>query len=399
MKKVKIFTNHFYPETFRINALAQEFSEKMEVEVITQVPNYPKGDFFAGYSNKDKREEVVGNVKVKRLWTIPRKQSSKMLVLNYLSYTISTYLYGAFSRDKVDHVFTYVTSPIFLSWGALKFAKRNKALSTLYLLDLWPDSLTIALNIQNKSINKFLNKITLKIYKRFDQIAVSSSGIKQALIYRGIDESKIKVVYQHADELFENPLQIDKNLDKVKIVFTGNHGTSQGLETLVECSKILDEEGFSKFHFMLVGAGRNKENLINLTKKNNVEKYFTFIDQVPIEEVKNYLSQNHFGFVSLKNESPLNKVVPAKVQSYMAIGLPIISSGSGDIIDIVKEANCGYTCDSNDPQQLANLIKEISHIDYLTISELGKNGFEFCNSNFDLKKLSNELMKMMKEVK
>ena len=70
----------------------------------------------------------------------------------------------------------YSTSPIFLSWGALKLAKRNKVKSTLYLLDLWPQSMIMALNIKNKTIINILSKISLNIYKRFDKIVVSSES-------------------------------------------------------------------------------------------------------------------------------------------------------------------------------------------------------------------------------
>ena len=47
--KLTIFTNHYYPENFRINALSQKFSNDFDVLVVSQVPNYPVGDFYDGY--------------------------------------------------------------------------------------------------------------------------------------------------------------------------------------------------------------------------------------------------------------------------------------------------------------------------------------------------------------
>ena len=174
--KLVIFTNHYFPENFRINLLSQKFSETFNTTVITQVPNYPAGNFYKGYSNKENRNEVLNNVEIKRLKVIPRKQSSLFLALNYFSYIYSTYTFGLFSKIEADHVFVYSTSPIFLSWGALKLAQRRKVKSTLYLLDLWPQSMIMALNIKNKTLIKIMSKISLNIYKRFDRIVVSSKS-------------------------------------------------------------------------------------------------------------------------------------------------------------------------------------------------------------------------------
>lgn len=397
MKKLMIFTNHFYPESFRINALSKVFSEDYDVEVITQIPNYPLGSFFDGYSWIKNRNGQLDEVKITRLPVIPRRKSSIMLAINYISYVISSYLYATFTRKKVDHVFAYVTSPIFVSWAALKLAKRRKVKSTMYLLDLWPDSLTMSLDIKSQRINRWLDKISMNIYNRFDTVIVSSAGIKEELIKRGIRADKLYHLPQHADELFSEPIKINPIEDKVKIVFTGNIGTAQGLDTLVDCAKILNNEGFNGFHFTIVGDGRHRRDLEQLIETEAVSKYFTFTGQVKVEEVSDYLKLNHFGYVSLENINPLNLTLPAKVQSYMASGIPIIACGSDEIINTVKKANCGYGCKLDNPSELANLIKEISHVNNEKLAELGYNGYKYCLENFDIKDISRKFIDIMKE--
>jgi len=50
-KRVLIFTNHFYPEYFKINDVVEWFcSENITTTVITSNPNYPKGKIFKGFS-------------------------------------------------------------------------------------------------------------------------------------------------------------------------------------------------------------------------------------------------------------------------------------------------------------------------------------------------------------
>lgn len=396
MKKLMIYTNHYFPETFRINALSDKFSEDWDVSVVTQVPNYPSGNFFSGYSNFKKRHEVIRDVEVIRLPVIPRKQSSIILFLNYISYIVSTFFFGLFTRRKIDHVFVYATSPIFLSWSALRVAKRNKVKSTLYLLDLWPESLTKSLNINNKFIIKRLEKMTLKIYHRFDTIIIGSDSFKESLINRGIEEAKIVHIPQHADEILETPLSIPKKGDRLEIVFAGNIGTAQGLETLVESIEILDKTAFRNVHITVVGDGRNKDNIQNIIKEKQLQSYFTFIGRVPFEEVKDYLSKGHFSYVSLIDESPFNLTLPAKVQSYMAYGVPILACASGEIPNLIKSVKCGV-CSAYDAQELANTIREISEYSDKQLIDMGYNGHRYSLEHFSLDKINEQFKKIMKE--
>lgn len=391
-----IFTNHYYPETFRINALSEKFSADWDISVVTQVPNYPSGNFFSGYSNFKNRTEYRNDVEIIRLPVIPRKQSSLMLFLNYISYTTSTFFFGLFTRRTVDHVFVYATSPIFLSWSALRIAKKNKVKSTLYLLDLWPESLTMSLKIKNKFIIKRLDKMTQKIYQRFDNIIVSSESFKQSLIERGIDECKISHIPQHADELLEKPLEIKEIKDKVNIVFAGNIGTAQGLDTLVDSISHLDKEGFKNVHVTLVGDGRNRCYIERLIKDEQLEEYFTIVGRVPFEEVKDYLAQSHFSYVSLIDEVPLNQTLPAKVQSYMSYGVPILACASGEIPKIIEQSQCGVYSEF-DSIALADKIKEISTYNHEQLTLMGYNGYKYSQEHFDLNKISADFEKIMKE--
>ena len=100
MKKLTVFTNHYYPENFKINFLAEKLSETYKVKVVTQVPNYPNGSFYPGYSLFKKTKEIINKIEVSRLPVIPRGNNKLMLVLNYLSYLITSNTYRFFSKSK-----------------------------------------------------------------------------------------------------------------------------------------------------------------------------------------------------------------------------------------------------------------------------------------------------------
>lgn len=397
MEKLTIFTNHYFPENFRINALSEEFANSFRVNVVTQVPNYPSGRFFKGYSIFKKRQEKVNNIEITRLPVIPRGNNVIMLSLNYISYIVSSFFYRLFSNRKTDHVLVYITSPIFISYAGLAFAKKNNVKSTLYLLDLWPGSLISMLNIKNKYIIKKLENMCIKIYKRFDNIIVSSYGFIEVLIDYGIAEEKISYIPQHADEMLKEAIKIKPITDKLKVVFTGNIGKAQGLDVLVETALILKSENFKDVLFTIVGDGRYKKQLEKNIETKNVKDYFNLTGRVGYNEIKEILALNHFGFVSLSDDETLSRTLPAKVQSYMAYGIPILASANNEVPNIIKKAQCGISVVANDANELAKTIKNCVELSQDDLLKMGKNGFMYSKDNFNLNDVSKEIVKIMKE--
>lgn len=399
MKKLSVFTNHYYPENFRINYLTKRFSETYKVNVVTQVPNYPSGSFYPGYTFFRNNKEIIDGVEVCRLPVIPRGKNKFMLSLNYLSYLITSNIYRLLSKRKTDHVLVYVTSPIYIAYAGLGVAKKNNCKATLYLLDLWPGALITMLNIKNKWIINRLEKACIKIYKQFDEIIVSSYGFIEVLIAYGVKKEKITYIPQHADEINSQPISISPIKDKVKIVFTGNIGQAQGLDILVETAKLLRQEGFNDVLFTLVGDGRYKSRLIANVKDNKVKAYFKFVDRVKADEIPSILSQNHFGFVSLEDDETLSRTLPAKIQSYMAYGIPILASANNEIPLIINKANCGLSVSANDSKALAKTIMEIRHYNFEKLEKMSFNGFNYSKKHFDKEEIANDILNVMKEGK
>ncbi len=49
--QILVVTQHFWPENFRINDIVEGFvQDGLDVDVLCGLPNYPKGEWFPGYS-------------------------------------------------------------------------------------------------------------------------------------------------------------------------------------------------------------------------------------------------------------------------------------------------------------------------------------------------------------
>ena len=76
-------------------------------------------------------------------------------------------------------------------------------------------------------------------------------------------------------------------------------------------------------------------------------------------------------------------VIPAKVQTYLKAGIPIIGMLDGDGGKIIDEASAGMTCRAGDYKELANIFKEISQISNAEKLRMGDNGKKYTSKYFD----------------
>ena len=52
IKNILTVTNHFYPESFKVNDIVFSLSkEEYKTTVVTVIPNYPEGKIYQGYKN------------------------------------------------------------------------------------------------------------------------------------------------------------------------------------------------------------------------------------------------------------------------------------------------------------------------------------------------------------
>ena len=109
--RILVVTQHFWPENFRINDIVEGFvQDGLSVDVLCGLPNYPKGEWFDGYSADGPFEEVYKGARVFRAREIPRKgNTGKTIFLNYVSWPL--YAAGALKRlpGGYDAVFCFNT--------------------------------------------------------------------------------------------------------------------------------------------------------------------------------------------------------------------------------------------------------------------------------------------------
>lgn len=394
-KHILVVSQYFYPEQFRINDICQEWVKRgFKVTVITGIPNYPEGKYYEGYGILKKRKETWNGIDIIRIPLIPRGKSKIGLVCNYLSFPVSGFIWNLLSNIKADYVFNFETSPMTQTLIAVWYAQKHKVPCYLYVQDLWPEAVETVTGIHNPFIIKPLDTMVRYIYKHCDKIFCTSPSFVRDICKRGVDKKKVYYWPQYAEEFYrpaeKHSVPEIENDDSFKIIFTGNIGYAQGLDTIPKAAKILKSKG-ANVKFYIVGDGRYKQELIKEISYAGVEDMVLLIGRHPAKRIPEFLACCDVAYVSFMNDSLFSKTIPAKVQSYMACGMPVLAASEGETNRIVQKADCGLCSRIGDEVSLAENVEKMMSMEIAELERMGKNAREFCNRYFSKKVLMDQM--------
>lgn len=394
-----VVSQYYYPEQFRINDICAEWVKRgYEVTVITGIPNYPQGKFYDSYGWFCKRHEVHDDVKIIRLPIVARGKNKLLLAINYLSFVISGLIWSLFSRIEADLVFCFGTSPMTQALPAVWFAKRKHIPMFIYMQDLWPENFQEATGIHFPLVINAIARMAKYVYNNSEKVFVTSKSFIQAISQRGIPEDKIAFWPQYAEEFYRPTVTRSSVVpvdDRFTIAFTGNVGTSQGLEILPRTAALLKHSGVS-VRFLIVGEGRGLDRLQQEIEKEAVKEYFVFVPQQPPQKIPGILAHADAAFVSFADKQLFSMTIPAKLQSYMACGMPILAAVGGETAKIVSDAACGLCCRAGDTAALARNIQRMMLMTNMDLQCWGANAFKYAKTHFSRNSLLDEMDTFLK---
>lgn len=375
--KILVISQYYKPEPFRISDICQKLvNQGHQVTVVAGVPNYPEGVTYKGYEKGQKRDEICDGVKIHRCFTIPRKSGTLYRLLNYYSYAFSASRYVKKLEKDFDVVFVNQLSPVMMAQAGIAYSRKNKTPLLMYCLDLWPESLVAGGVTRQSAIYKYFHRVSSKIYRKMDKILITSRSFKNYLTEQfRITEEKISYLPQYAESLFDDVSEMEKG-DVWNFTFAGNMGEVQSVQTILEAAEKLKEE---KVHFHLVGGGSDAERLQSMAEEKKLTNV-TFYGRRPLEEMPAFYSKADAMLITMANDPILSLTLPGKVQSYMAAGKAIIGSIDGETPLIIKDAECGLCCESQNADALAQIIREfIQDPDY---QRYGRNAKAYYEKHF-----------------
>lgn len=397
--RVLIVSQHFWPEHFRVNDLADGLVERgHEVTVLTGGPNYPDGRFFKGYGLLNKSERLNG-VKILRTPLIPRGSGRSLrLILNYFSFMVSATLSGPFlCRGQFDLIFVFQVTPVTVGIPAILLKRLKRAPILFWVLDLWPESVAAASRFKAPWMIQGIDLLVRYIYKHCDRILYSSKGFANSIQSRGVEPSKLSYfpnwVEPASDAVDAPPVELPKGF---KILFAGNVGEAQDFGTILAAAERLRDH--PDIQWIILGEGRQWNWVKEQVDARGLGSCVHLLGRFPSETMPSFFAQADALLVTLKKDPVFALTVPGKVPSYLASGRPILAALDGEGAALITEAQAGFVVPSSDAQGLANITLNMSRLSAADRSEMGHSGKRYCHAHFDREQLFTQLESHMKDM-
>lgn len=382
MAKCLIIGEVFYPEEFLVNDVAREWSDNgHQIEVLTRTPSYPFGKVFPGYKNKLYQTNYFNKIKVHRFFIIPGYRSSKIIkVLNYLNFVLFGSMIALFIGRRFDKVFVYQTGPLTLALPAVLIKKLYSKKVTIWSQDLWPDTVYAYGFKRNKILDILLKWIVKMVYGNTENILVTCNGFIPKL-KNYVPEKKIEWIPNWSsitNKEAENKIDLP---GEFRFTFTGNVGKVQNIENvIVGFSKITTK--YPSATLNIVGDGSNLEHLKMIVETKNIENVY-FYGRQPLELMPSYFEASNVLVISLNDEEIFNLTIPAKFQTYLSAGKPILGAINGEVKSLIDTYKIGKTASPVDTDDIASVFKYFITEDKQNFEEMILNAKRLGNTTFD----------------
>ncbi|HEY7758321.1 MAG TPA: glycosyltransferase family 4 protein [Burkholderiales bacterium] len=398
-----LVTQYFWPEQFIINDLVRHIARRgHNVTVMTGKPNYPGGAVFEGYTESGLQVETFADgVEVFRVPLRARRSGgARNLFLNFVSFVWSglRYFRRLLKNRHYDAILVFA-SPITAVIPAIPLKWTKKAHLALWIQDLWPESLSATGFVRNEFLLRAVGYLVRAIYACADTILIQSHAFRQPvaryagganIVYYPNSVDASSPMDDGSDSLPEDLVSL---LDSsFCVLFAGNLGTAQAVETLVEAAAKLRD--LKDCRMVLVGSGsmldwvRERKSALGLDN-------LVLAGRFPMSAMPHIYRRARGLIVSLKDEEIFAYTVPSKMQAYLAAGRPIIAALNGEGARVVTEANAGLVCPAEDAAGLAQCIRTLHAMPEAERVRMGESGYAYFLEHFEMSRQAERLIEIL----
>ncbi len=369
----------YYPEVtstgYYLTQIAEGLTDTFDVKALCGQPNYS-----ARGTRAPKREVRRGVEIFRAAGTTLNKNVILFRLINMLTLGLSTFFLSLGQFRKGDRVLV-VTNPPTLPFVIAVNSLFRGAAYTLLIHDNYPEILVAAGKAGDKSlIVKFLGFWNRWLYKHAARIIAVGRDMRELLKAKtaGLDVP-ISVIQNWAEletveprPRAENALLKELGLfDRFVLLYAGNMGYPNDIETILAAAKVLNGDPRSRFHFIFLGAGVKLSHIKKFIADNGLSN-ITLLEPRPRSEQIVFLNACDAGLVSLV---PKMKGVstPSRTYNILAAGKPIVGiTESGSEVDLViKDDNVGVNVEPGDVDGLLAGLKKLA-TDPESLAEMGE---------------------------
>ena len=265
-------------------------------------------------------------------------------------------------RKRYDLV-TVSTSPPVAAALAVRLVSRIRGSTMIYhCQDLHPEAAIAGGVLKRNRLAKLLQCLDSWTCARAERVVVLSADMRDGLAQRGLGTGKVTVLQNFIVPAPPNTDVIEIGWKKAPgsflVLFAGNLGRYQGLESIMAAAELLQDR--RQIHFVFVGEGvLLPELLARAGKMRRCNVSLLGFQPQPI--LDQLLAQADAALVTLK-PGMHRYCYPSKTQTYLAAGCRLLAAVDepSELATMIRARQLGEVCPPDRPDLLAQAILGLS---------------------------------------
>jgi glycosyltransferase involved in cell wall biosynthesis len=391
MTHILFVTPYYPPEKGAAQVRISETSRNLlkrgyQVTVLTTVPNYPSGTVPPEYRDHVIQQEIRDGVHVVRVWSyVSPNRGFLRRILAQLSFGCLAPFLGWKYLGRPD-VIIVESPPLFDAIAGRILARLKHCPFIFTVSDLWPESAVQLSMLRNQILIRLAEWLEWSTYWRAGAIWALTDGIRDVLIRRGLSPERVFRLTNGVDTTEFRPFpkaraRAELGWDaRFTVLYAGTHGLAQGLTFVLDAAEQISTH--TEIHFVLVGDGAAKEDLVADAQRRNLRN-ITFLDPQPHDRMPLLLAAADACLVALRRLPLFSGALPSKMYEAMACARPLLLGVDGEARQLVEqEAGAAIYVEPENPAALVSAILylyEHPEVAYF----LGQRGRAFVEAGFD----------------
>lgn len=365
--KVLILSQYFDPEPVpKPGDLGRAMRERgHEVQVLTGFPNYPSGVLYPGFRLRLVSREESDGIPMIRTWELPYHGRSVLgRIANYGSFMLSA-VAGACLLRRFDVIYVW-HPPLTIGVAAWLIGRMRRVPFVYDVQDIWPDAAVLSGLMREGRLVRWMRRLEKFVYRRAAHLFVVTEGARANLIGKGVAPERVSVMPHWIDEEAVRP-QPPEVRDEVRrsfgwdhrfvVLFAGNIGLVQGLDTLIDAAASLPAG--SRVLFAVAGDGSDLERLRERAQMREATDRIAFLGRQPFDSMSRLMAAADVLLVHLRRSPASRDVIPTKTLAYLAAGRPVVMAMEGAAADLVLEAGAGIAVPPQDAAELCAAVRKL----------------------------------------
>jgi colanic acid biosynthesis glycosyl transferase WcaI len=389
--RILLISLNYIPEQTGIGKYQGEMGswlvkEGHDVRAITAPPYYPQWKVQGGHSGWLYKTENIDGVRVYRIpLYVPAAPSGVKRLIHHVSFAVfaAPVLLWQAVRWKPEAILL-TAPPLMVAPVALLAKKLSKVPTFLHVQDFEVDAAFHLGLLKQAWLYRFALKMESKALRTFSGVSTISRNMRLKLLEKGVKDERAFLVPiwanihdfspEHGAGNWPERLKMG-DPDALIVLYSGNLGRKQGLETIVEAASLL--QNHPHIRFVISGDGAGKADM------ERQAQGLTNVTFLPVQPMKDFIHLMIAADIHLlpQKAGAADLVMPSKLGNILASGRPVVvgAAAGTQVYDAVS--GCGLIVPPEESKAFAKAIIKLADDKHLR-ERLGQEGIKRANEQW-----------------